>query len=252
MDTINSIAMQLDAAAERAEPIAQFGDALDLEQAYQVQHRLIALRAGRGERRIGMKMGLTSRAKMQQVGVTEMNFGQLTDAMLIDEGGACERARFIHPRAEPEIAFLLRKPIAGTISSLTAWDAVEAVAGAIEVIDSRYRDFRFSLTDVVADNSSSSALAIGPWCRRDVDVANLGIVLDVQSETRQIGSSAAILGHPIRALVAAARLAQRYGATLEAGDIVMAGAATAAEHVESGQHVRARFEALGDVSFRLI
>jgi 2-oxo-3-hexenedioate decarboxylase len=249
MEQTTIIAGKLDEAARTATPISQFGDALDLDAAYSVQHELIALRTQRGERLIGLKMGLTSRAKMLQVGVSEMNFGQLTDGMLIEEGSECPRSRFIHPRAEPEIAFLLRKPLAGRISSLTAWDAVEAVAPAVEVIDSRYRDFRFTLTDVVADNSSSSALAIGPWCSRTVDVSNLGIALDVQFQPRQVGSSAAILGNPIRALVAAARLAEKYGATLSPGDIVMAGAATAAEHINAGEHVTAQFEALGKVSF---
>ncbi len=248
---LQRIAETLDTAATTATPTMQLDTQLPLAAAYRVQEALIGLRTSRGERAIGIKMGLTSRAKMAQVGVNEMNWGRLTDGMLIDDGGSVAASRFIHPRAEPELAFLLRAPLQGRITALQAWQAVDGVACAIEIIDSRYRDFKFSLADVIADNSSSSGLVIGAWHKRDMDISNLGMVLEIDGRVKQVGSSAAILGNPIRSLVAAARLVTQYGGTLRAGDIVMAGAATAAEPVRAGQRVSVRVERLGRACFSL-
>ena len=125
------------------------------------------------------------------------------------------------------------------------------VAPALEIIDSRYKNFRFSLTDVIADNSSSSAFVIGPWADPTINVANLGMILSVDGMSRQVGSSAAILGNPIRSLVAAARIAAEAGEPLQAGDIVMAGGATAAEALASGQHIRLEVQLLGSVDFKV-
>jgi 2-oxo-3-hexenedioate decarboxylase len=143
----------------------------------------------------------------------------------------------------------LKTPLSGTVDATTAMSAVAAVAAALEIIDSRYRDFKFSLTDVVADNSSSSALVVGRWVEPTFDLGTLRMQLVIDGVVRQTGSSAAILGHPIESLINAARLVAERGETLKAGDIVMAGAATAAEALAPGQQVRAEAERLGSVSF---
>ncbi|MFP1644744.1 2-keto-4-pentenoate hydratase [Pontitalea aquivivens] len=254
MSQISAIAERLDRAITTATATHQQPEAaaFDAETGYAIQAMGIARRAARGERVIGVKMGLTSRAKMEQVGVNEVTWGRLTDAMRREEGGALTRAEFIHPRAEPEIAFILKRPLSGEMSLAEAAAAVEALAPAIEIIDSRYENFRFSLGDVVADNSSSAAFFIGPWAHPETDIANLGIVLSVDGQPREIGSSAAILGHPYRALVAAARMTARAGLTLKAGDIVLAGAATAAVPLAPGMAVMAEVQGLGRVGFRVI
>ena len=189
---------------------------------------------------------------MQQVGVNEMSWGRLTDGMIVDDGGAISLGRFIHPRAEPEVAFRLRHRLAGKVTPLEAYAAIDGVAGAIEIIDSRYRDFKFCFSDSVADNASSAALVVGNWQRRDVDFGNLGISLEVDGDPVDIGSSAAIMGHPIRSLIAAARLSAQHGLELGPGDIVLSGAATAAKPLNAGSFVRARFEALGQASFQVL
>lgn len=251
MSAIETFARIVDDAARTATAIAQLTDSrpdLTVADAYAIQAASIQRRLARGERRIGIKMGLTSRAKMQQVGVSEPLWGRLTDAMLAQEGGAISRAAFIHPRAEPEVAFLIKRPLAGDVSLAAALAAVEAVAPAIEIIDSRYRDFKFALPDVVADNSSSSALAVGPWGRPDQDLSNLGMILEINGRAVQIGSSAAILGHPLRSLAMAARMAARAGEKLDSGDIVLAGGATAAHALAVGDHVRVAVQSLGNAS----
>jgi 2-oxo-3-hexenedioate decarboxylase len=248
---LDAIAARLDEAALTATPLAQLAEPLTLDEAYDVQARLLSRRYARGERPIGIKMGFTSRAKMAQMGVNDLIWGRLTDRMLHSPGATISRRAFVHPRVEPEIAFLLKTPLAGKVDTATALAAIAAVAAAVEIIDSRYRDFKFSLTDVVADNSSSSALIVGPWVQPTFDLGNLRMELAIDGTVRQTGSSAAILGHPVESLVNAARLVAERGESLRPGDIVMAGAATAAEALAPGQQIRADVEHIGSVSFRV-
>ncbi len=251
MSKLDEIAVRLDNAAINATAVQQLSDAISLEDAYEIQRRSIGLRLQRGERKLGFKMGLTSRAKMLQVGVSEMNWGRLTRAMMVDEGGILVMSRYIHPRAEPEVAFMIGRRLEGNVSMMEASSAIDGIAGAIEILDSRYKDFKFSITDVIADNSSSSAVVLGPWRTPDTDISNLGIVLSVNGIAREIGSSAAILGHPLRALVAGARLLSLRGECLEPGDILLAGAATAAVPINSGDHVLVETETLGRCDFNV-
>jgi len=255
MSGLETFAKTVDEAARTATAIPQLTDSrpdLTVHDAYAIQALSIARRLERGERRVGVKMGLTSRAKMQQVGVDEVIWGRLTDAMRLEEGGAFSRADYVHPRAEPEIAFLMKTPLAGNVTPLEAMAAVEAIAPAIEIIDSRYQDFKFTLPDVVADNSSSSGFVIGDWFPAETPIDNLGIILEADGRAVQVGSSAAILGHPVRSLVQAARLVARWGEQLNPGDIVLAGGATAAHPMTPGMHVRAVFQDLGAVSIRCV
>ncbi|MGD0472396.1 MAG: fumarylacetoacetate hydrolase family protein [Candidatus Velthaea sp.] len=249
MTDLAQLAQRLDDAALHAQAVAQLAEPIDLDEAYRVQALSLARRYARGERRIGVKMGFTSRAKMVQMGLDEMIWGRLTDGMLVDDGTIIDLRHYVHPRVEPEIAFLLKSPLAGRVTMPAALAAVEAVAPALEIIDSRYENFKFSLTDVVADNTSSSGFVVGPWADPHTDVSNLGMLMEIDGQPVQIGSSAAVLDHPARALVAAARLVAAAGEQLNAGDIIMSGGATAAEALAPGQRVRLTVERLGSVSF---
>jgi 2-oxo-3-hexenedioate decarboxylase len=249
MNDVEAIARTLDHAQTEVQAVPQTPPerALTAGQGYAVQERLVARRLARGERVVGLKLGLTSRAKMEQVGVREVIVGRLTDAMRMEEGGTIALERLIHPRIEPEIAFLLSRPLPPDPSLPEALACVEALAPALEVIDSRYQAFRFDLGDVIADNSSSAGFILGHWHSAQTDIANLGILLSVGGRLRETGSSAAILGHPARALVAAARIAAARGIATAAGDIVLAGAATAAVPLADGAWVTAEFSRLGRV-----
>ncbi|MDH3739380.1 MAG: fumarylacetoacetate hydrolase family protein [Alphaproteobacteria bacterium] len=250
---LNSLAKAVDDATRAAKPIGQLskrrGVNLSLDDAYRIQAASMARRKRRGERRSGVKMGFTSRAKALQMGVSDLIYGRLTEAMLIADGGVLSLNDFIHPRVEPEIAFLLKSPMAGRLSPAEAMTHVEAVAPALEIIDSRYKDFKFSLTDVVADNCSSAAYVVGPWNRPDRDISNLGMVLTFNGRPVEIGSSAAILGHPARSLADAARFAAETGDTLEAGFVVLAGGATAAVALAPDTTIRLDVEGLGSAGF---
>ncbi|WP_283132726.1 2-keto-4-pentenoate hydratase [Rhizohabitans arisaemae] len=230
-----SFAEALDQAARTAEPVQQPGAGFAVETAYAVQARIIGHRIGRGERISGAKLGFTSQAKRVQMGVDDLIIGRVTDAMAVHD--PVDLTRFIHPRVEPEVVFKLGADLQPV-----------AVAVGLEIIDSRYRDFTFSLSDVIADNTSAAGYAIGPW-QPYTDVSNLGVIMEFDGRPIQIGSTAAILGDPRLALPEAARLARVAGFALEPGWILMAGAATAAEPLRPGVHVRAEIEGLGSVSF---
>jgi 2-oxo-3-hexenedioate decarboxylase len=251
MSDIATLAAHVDEAARTATAIPQLSESstLTLAEAYDIQTASIARRLKRGEKRVGLKMGFTSKAKMVQMGVHDMIWGRLTDGMMVEDGGEIAIGHYVHPRVEPEIAFLMKAPLSGLVSPAQAMAAVGAVAPALEIIDSRYKDFKFSLTDVVADNSSSSGFVVGPWSRPDQELANLGMVMTFDGRPVQIGSSSAILGHPARSLAAAARVAAAAGERLEPGWIVMAGGATAAEALRPGVYVQLEVQNLGTVSF---
>lgn len=238
MKFIGDAAAMLDGAAlDRREIDAFEPGRLNLAQAYQVQRALIQRRVGRGERIAGIKLGFTSRAKMIQMGVDSLIWGVLTDAMIEEEGGVVDLNRYIHARAEPEVCFLTRRVIDGPLTALEAVDYIEAVAPAMEIIDSRYRNFKFSLEDVVADNCSSAGAVIGAWSRRFDGLDNAGVRLQFDGRDVQVGSTAAILGQPLRSLVQASRLLSAAETSLPAGSLILAGAATAAEALRPGLHV---------------
>ncbi|MFG2104375.1 2-keto-4-pentenoate hydratase [Micromonospora echinaurantiaca] len=246
------IAERLGVAADTATAIPQLAaeTGLDVDGAYAVQTALLQRRIDRGERLVGLKMGLTSKAKMAQVGVDEVIWGRLTDVMRVPDGGTVDPADYIHPRVEPEVAFLLdRLPQPGEPVGEFR-DAVRAVAPAIELIDSRYANFTFSLPDVIADNTSAAAFVVGPWSPVPDGLDNLGVLLEVDGRVAQVGSTAAILGDPRRALDEGIRLAGRHGVRMHSGWVFLAGAATAAVPLRPGAHVRAVVEKLGTASLR--
>ncbi|WP_020520948.1 2-keto-4-pentenoate hydratase [Catelliglobosispora koreensis] len=225
----------LDYAARNAQAMPQLRLA-EVADGYAVQDELVKRRLERGERLVGYKMGLTSRAKMAQVGVNEVIFGRLTDAMQVPDGAMVDLAQYIHPRVEPEVAFWIED------------GEIAAVAPALELIDSRYANFEFTLPDVVADNTSGASFVIGAWQDVPSTVDNLGVLLEINGEVVQVGSTAAILGDPRRAFTDGAELAARYGVTFDG--ILLAGAATAAVPLPKGAYVKAVVEGLGTASLR--
>ncbi|TMR01896.1 4-oxalocrotonate decarboxylase [Actinomadura soli] len=243
MVDVDMLAERLDKAARDALPVAKLTERtpFDVATAYAVQRAGIERRRRRGELLAGVKMGFTSRAKMAQMGVDDVIWGLLTDAMLTES--AVDVSELIHPRVEPEIAYLIGREVR---SAAAVESAVTGVAVGFEVLDSRYRDFKFTLPDVIADNASAARFGFGAW-HAPHDVSNIGLLMEIDGRPVQTGSSAAILGDPARSLRAAARLALGAGLKLEPGWIVLAGAATAAVPLPKGAHVRVTGAGLGSV-----
>ncbi|MFI6284890.1 2-keto-4-pentenoate hydratase [Streptomyces sp. NPDC051018] len=244
------LAKRLDAAALNATAIPQLSasDSLSLGEAHAVQRALVDRRVARGERRVGVKLGFTSRAKAAQMGVSDVIIGELTSGMLVPDGGRLDLGRFVHPRVEPEVAFRLGRAVSPDEPPHSAVTAINAVAPALEIIDSRYRDFRFSLPDVIADNTSAAAVVVGRWRPPGTGIGNRGVVLTVDGRAVGFGSTAAILGDPLRALGAAVRMAASYGLALPAGTVILAGAATEAVALSAGTVVEAAITGLGRVT----
>jgi 2-oxo-3-hexenedioate decarboxylase len=251
-DDVAAFARVLDRATLDVRPVTKLTAtrAFALDDAYAIQRAGIGLRASRGDTLVGMKMGLTSRAKMQQMGVAVPIYGHLTKLMILDDGGTVDRAAHIHPRVEPEVAFVLGRPLRGPVTPAQALLAVDGVCCALELIDSRYENFQFTLQDVVADNGSSSRFVLGNVVRaRDFDTGNLGMVMTKNGVVAEIGSSAAIYEHPARSLAALVNQLVPLGEELAAGSIVMTGGATAAIALDRGDRVRVDVQGLGSAGF---
>lgn len=247
------IAIRLDEAATTATAIPQISleQKLDLDQAYRIQELSIQERLSRNEKLLGYKLGFTSKAKMQQMGVHEIIWGRLTSTMNISESRMLDFTHYIHPRVEPEIAFKLKQPIERVLDEQNVYDYVDKVACALEVIDSRYENFKFSLEDVIADNCSSTAYLVGPWKEADTRISEIPIEMTINNESAQQGNSNDILGAPIQSLIAFSTLVKKYHIPIQEGMIILAGAATPASYLNIGDLVNADFKHLGKVSLKV-
>ena len=227
------------------QPLTKTHGEFDLAAAYDVQARGIELRKRRGEKIVGYKMGLTSEAKRRQMSLGAPIYGVLTDAMRVSE--LVRVADGVHPKIEPEIAFVTARELHGKVTRDEAFAALQSVAPALEILDSRFAGFKyFSLTDVVADNCSSWRFAIGPLLPPRA-VNGLQIRMSVDGKLVQEADSNAISGHPLDSLV---QLVAMLPHPLPAGSIVLAGAATVAEPLRPGVEISLDVESLGSMKVR--
>lgn len=251
-DRVEAVAELLAGAERDGIAVRQPEVPLSIDEAYAVQTRSLRGREARGERQVGVKLGFTSRAKMAQMGIDDVIVGFLTDAHHVGDGGDLSLAGLIHPRVEPEVAFRLARDVDTSDPADDLLSAVDAVAPALEIIDSRYRDFRFSLPAVIADNTSAARFAVGPWAPLPADLGDLDVVLEIDGTAAASGSTSAILGHPLEALRELRQMAERYGHRLRAGSVILAGAATAAVPMPTTGVVTARVAGLGEVGVRVV
>ncbi|BAD57890.1 2-keto-4-pentenoate hydratase [Nocardia farcinica] len=248
---VADVLLRAEEAATAQTSIAADWDGLDLATAYTAQDIALRMRLARGERLTGVKLGVTSKAKQRQVGVDAPSTAWLTDAMILPIGAPVPRARLIQARAEPEIAFVMGRRLAGPgVSAATALAAVDHVLGAIEIIDSRFSGYRFSMMDAVADNNSSGRYVTGPIARRpeDLDLALEACLLEVDGEVVDSATGAAVHGHPAEALAFAANTLAERGLAIEPGWVVLTGGMTDAVPVAPGARIAAHFTHLGSVT----
>ncbi len=217
----------------------------DLNTAYRIQERGVLLRLARGEKIVGYKMGLTSAAKRAQMNLPVPIYGVLTDAMRVE--GELRVLDGVHPKIEPEIAFVTRRELSGSVDHGQAIDALEAVAPALEILDSRFVGFKyFSLPDVVADNCSSWKFVLGPLLKPR-ETGGLRMRMSVDGKLAQEASSNDISGDPILSLL---QLVAMLPHPLPAGSIVLAGGATVAEPLRPGMTISLQVEELGEMQVR--
>ena len=198
----------------------------------------------------GHKIGLTSAPMQELLGVSEPDFGYILDNMVLPNGAEVPVTAFCAPRVEPEVAFLLRAPLQGpgvTVEDVLA--ATEAVAPALEIVDSRIADWRITLADTIADNASSGAVVVGRLGadRAGPPLPETTAALVVNDETVATGQGTAVLGDPAHAVAWLANAIARYGDVIEAGQFVMSGSYTTASFVVAGDRASATVSGLGAV-----
>ena len=226
---------------------------MDYQDAFDIQWEIRRRKEARGNKTVGMKMGLTSWAKMSQMGVEHPCYGFLADYFSVPEGAAIKHDELIHPKIEAELAFVTKADLRGPgchIGDVLA--ATDFVMPAIEVIDSRYKDFKFDLKSVIADNSSSSRFITGGCAKSvtELDLKTLGVVMEINGKVVQTGAGAAVLGHPAASVAMLANMLAERGEYLPAGSFVMIGAITTAVQVEKGDAFVVHFQDLGSISGR--
>ncbi|GAW91027.1 2-keto-4-pentenoate hydratase [Calderihabitans maritimus] len=237
------------------EPLTVTYPELTVETAYRIQLAGVEKKVKSGRKIIGKKIGLTSRGMQQLLGVNEPDYGHLLDHMLVPEGEAVPRESLLQPKVEGEIAFILKETLRGPgVTIADVYRATEGVMPAIEIVDSRIRDWKIKLPDTVADNASSALFVLGGRMLplKDLDLRHIGMVLEKNGELVNTGAGAAVWGHPAAAVAWLANKLSEFDIALEAGEIILSGAFTAAVDAAKGDVFHFSFHSLGSVSLRII
>lgn len=249
-------AQELYDAYETRKPIERLSDRFDdmtLDDAYEIQLLQIRQRVANGRTIVGHKVGLTSPAMQRQMQVDQPDYGHITDDMMFLEQLPVPVDTYLQPRIEPEVAFVLKKSLRGpgvTVSQAIA--AIDFVLPALELIDSRIKDWKIGILDTISDNASSGGVVLGskPVALSDVDLRLSGCVLHRNGIVVGTGAGGAVLGNPITSLVWLANTVGRLGVTLEAGHVVLPGSVTASVPVAPGDTFTATFAGVGSVTTR--
>ena len=242
-------------AGKTVSPLTSRGFDITIEDAYHIQQRMLARRIEKGEKVVGKKIGVTSKAVMNMLGVGQPDFGYLLDGMVYNEGESIPTDSLIQPKAEGEIAFLMNKDLMGP--GLTAADilaATEGVMACFEIVDSRIQDWKIKIQDTVADNASCGVFVLGDKLvdPKKVDLALCGMVLEKNGEIVVTGAGAATMASPVNAMVWLANTLGRLGIGLNAGDIVLSGALGAMVPVQAGDSLRCTIGGIGGCSVRFV
>ena len=242
------------AQAERSRvaiaPLTAANPDIDVVDAYEIQLINIRQRIAEGARVVGHKVGLSSEAMQQMMGVDEPDYGHLLNEMQVFEDVPVKTANYLYPRVEVEVVFILAQDLPGAgCTEADVLAATEAFAPAIELIDSRITDWKIKLCDTIADNASSAGFVLGKQRVKpsDIDIRAINASLTKNGEVVAEGRSDAVLGNPVTAVAWLARKVESFGVRLKAGDIVLPGTATRAIDVHAGDDCVADFAGLGSV-----
>ncbi len=241
--------------ARQIMPLTDRQPDMTVEEAYQVQMHTINRRIGSGERIVGKKIGITSKAVMQMLKVDQPDFGHLLSGMTYNEGESLEAKRFCQPRGEGEIAFILGKDLAGPgIKGPDVLAATECVMPAFEIVDSRLTDWKIKIQDTVADNASAAAFVLGDNAvsARQVDLATCGMVLEKNGEIIGTGAGAASLGNPVNAVAWLANKLGELGIALKSGEVILSGSLSIMFPIQAGDVLRMSLNGIGNASCRFV
>ncbi len=237
------------------DPLTDAHPDLTIEDAYAIQQRLIARRMQDGETVVGKKIGVTSAAVMNMLKVYQPDFGWLLSGMVYGEGAAVPLDTLIQPKAEGEIAFVLKKDLMGPgVTNAAVLAATDFVMPCFEIVDSRIRDWKIKIQDTVADNASCGVFVLGDRAvsPRKVDLYTCGMVLEKDGEVIGTGAGAAALGSPVNAVAWLANTLGRLGIPLKAGEVILSGALAAMSPCAKGDAFRVSIGGLGSASVRFV
>jgi 2-keto-4-pentenoate hydratase len=222
---------------------------------YAVQSELTKLVLADGDRIIGYKVGLTSKPMQRMIGVDSPDYGPVLGSTIYADGDSISRSQFIQPKIEAEVVAVMGRELRGpNVTVFDAARAVEGVAASMEIVDSRFEDWRIKLADTVADLASNGAAAVSSRLvpLSSVDVRLVGMMLTRNGELVDTGAGAAALGDPLAVVAWLANTLSEHGIALEPGHLVMTGALHAAVPMNEGDVFRAEFDRLGPVSVRVV
>ncbi|WP_093282439.1 2-oxopent-4-enoate hydratase [Solimonas aquatica] len=228
---------------------------ISIEDAYRIQQQMIARRLAKGARVVGKKIGVTSRAVMNMLGVGQPDFGYVLDDMIYSEGQSVPMDTLIQPRAEGEIAFVLKKDLIGPgVTNAAVLAATEGVITCFEIVDSRIHDWKIKIQDTVADNASCGVMVLGDRLvdPRKIDLNTCGMVIEKNGEVIATGAGAATMGSPVTAIAWLANTLGRLGIPLKAGEVVLSGSLAALIPVTTGDNLRATVGGIGSCSVRFV
>jgi 2-oxopent-4-enoate/cis-2-oxohex-4-enoate hydratase len=237
------------------EPLSDRYPSLSVEDAYRIQQRLIKLRVDAGARVIGKKIGLTSEVVMKMLGVHQPDFGYLLDTMLCAEGDPIDTSKLIQPKAEGEIAFVLKRDLKGPgISVADVLGATEGVTVCFEIVDSRIRDWQIQIEDTVADNASCGMFVLGSQLvdPRSLDLRTCGMVLERNGVVVTTGAGAAALNSPANAVAWLANTFGRLDVSLKAGEVILSGSLGAMVPVRAGDNLHVSIGGIGQCSTNFV
>jgi 2-keto-4-pentenoate hydratase len=231
-------------------PLTKLDPSLSVTEAYHIQLENIQMKVEQGQKIIGKKIGLTSLAMQKLLGVAEPDYGHLLDSMEVTNGGTISIEKVLQPKVEAELAFVLKKDLIGpNVTTLDLLQATDYIVPALEIVDSRVKDWKIKLPDTIADNASSGFYVLGERKAKvdEINLELLGMVLSKNNEIVNTGVGAAALGNPATCVAWLANKLSEFGIPLKAGEIILSGALSAAADAQAGDTFSARFAHLGEV-----
>ena len=239
---------------EAVEPLTSRGEDISIDDAYHISLRMLERRLADGASVIGKKIGVTSKAVQNMLNVHQPDFGYLTDDMVFNSGETVRISdRLIAPRAEGEIAFILKKDLTGPgVTNADVLAATECVMPCFEIVDSRIRDWKIAIQDTIADNASCGLFVLGDQAvsPRKVDLVTCGMVVEKNGSVLSAGAGAAALGSPVNCVTLRAHTLCELGISLKAGEVILSGSLVPLEPVKAGDYMRVDIGGVGSASVR--
>ncbi|MGR8949434.1 MAG: fumarylacetoacetate hydrolase family protein [Gammaproteobacteria bacterium] len=256
MDTFGNALFDALSNKTTIEPLTDQAPDIEIADAYEISRRFLARRLDAGETMIGKKIGVTSAAVMNMLNVHQPDFGFLTDKMVYGTSAEVPAStEMIAPKAEGEIAFVLKDDLSGPgVTNADVIAATDFVMPCFEIVDSRIKDWKIKIQDTVADNASCGVIVLGDGARKptEIDLSTCGIVVSLNGEIVSTGAGAAALGSPINCVTWLANTLGEFGIELKAGELILSGSLVPLQPVKPGDSIHMAIGGLGQAAARFV